>query len=87
MESAIVPPIYDPLLADENLSIRTEDAYRMARELARSEAMLVSPSSAAALVGCVQVAGSLPPQEPAVIVTIFPDAAEKYLNERFWDEN
>ena len=70
-----------------DLVIRTEDAYRMVKRLAREEAMLVSPSAAAALVGCLQVASSLGRGERAVIVTIFPDAAEKYLSERFWDEN
>jgi cysteine synthase len=61
----------------------------MAKRLAREEAMLVSPSAAAALVGCLQVAASLDQKkhERAVIVTIFADAAEKYLNERFWDES
>jgi len=59
----------------------------MAKRLAREEAMLVSPSAAAALVGCMQVAGSLESDRRAVIVTIFPDAAEKYLSERFWDES
>jgi cysteine synthase B len=86
MESAIVPKIYDRAVADADLVVRTEDAYRMAKRLAREEAMLVSPSAAAALVGCFQVAASLGPDAHAVIVTIFPDAAEKYLSERFWDE-
>ena len=49
--------------------------------------MLVSPSAAAALVGCMQVAASLRREQSAVIVTIFADAAEKYLSERFWDED
>ena len=39
--------------------VRTEDAYRMVKRLAREEGMLVSPSAAAALVGCMQVAASL----------------------------
>jgi S-sulfo-L-cysteine synthase (O-acetyl-L-serine-dependent) len=56
------------------------------KRLAREEAMLVSPSSAAALVGCFQVASALRRDDGAVVVTIFPDAAEKYLSERFWDE-
>jgi hypothetical protein len=34
----------------------------------------------------MQVAESLGRRAGATIVTIFPDAAEKYLNERFWDE-
>jgi S-sulfo-L-cysteine synthase (O-acetyl-L-serine-dependent) len=87
MGSALVPAIYDPRVADRDLVIRTEEAYLMARRLAREEALLVSPSAAAALVGCLQLAASLDPRERAVIVTIFPDAAEKYLSERFWDES
>jgi cysteine synthase B len=87
MGSALVPAIYDARVADRDLVIRTEDAYLMARRLAREEAMLVSPSAAAALVGCMQLAGSLERHQRAVIVTIFPDAAEKYLSERFWDES
>jgi S-sulfo-L-cysteine synthase (O-acetyl-L-serine-dependent) len=86
MASALVPKIYDPSLADRNLEIQTEDAYRMAKRLARQEGMLVSPSAAAALAGCMHVAASLSNGERAVIVTIFADAAEKYLSERFWDE-
>ena len=86
MASALVPPIYDSALADANFEIRTEDAYHMVRQLARSEAILVSPSAAAALVGCLRLAESLGSAERAVVVTIFPDAAEKYLSERFWDE-
>jgi cysteine synthase B len=86
MASALVPKIYDAGVADADLEVRTEDAYRMVKTLARKEAMLVSPSAAAALVGCLQVAESLGKNASAVIVTIFPDAAEKYLSERFWDE-
>jgi S-sulfo-L-cysteine synthase (O-acetyl-L-serine-dependent) len=87
MASAIVPGIYDSSIADEEIEIRTEDAYRLLKRLAREEGMLVSPSSAAALTGCLHVAASLQPGETAVIVTIFADAAEKYLSERFWDED
>ena len=86
MASAIVPSIYDPAVADQVLQVGTENAYRLAKRLAREEGMLVSPSSAAALTGCLQVAAALKPGEEAVIVTVFADAAEKYLSERFWDE-
>jgi cysteine synthase B len=87
MASAIVPNIYDSTVADAELAVRTEDAYRMVKRLAREEGMLVSPSAAAAVMGCLQVAASLNPDEQAVMVTIFADAAEKYLSERFWDED
>jgi S-sulfo-L-cysteine synthase (O-acetyl-L-serine-dependent) len=86
METAIRPAIYDDTLADENLSVSTEESYRLVKRLAREEGLLVSPSAAAALLGCFQVAARLPKNEQAVIVTVFADSASKYLNERFWDE-
>jgi len=88
MASAIVPKIYDPGLADENLEIATEDAYRMARHLSRHAGLLVGTSAAAAVVGCLKVAGglSLNRNEEAIIVTILSDSGEKYLSERFWTE-
>lgn len=87
MATAIVPKIYDPSLADENIEVRTEDAYRMAKRLAREEGLLVSPSSGAAMAGCFAAAQKLPRSEYAVMVTVFPDSAEKYLSERFWDDS
>src|SRR5579863_2730169 len=86
MATAIVPGIYDAKLADANLEVGTEEAYRLVKRAAREEGLLLSPSAAAALEGCFQVAGSLGPGERAVIVTIFPDSGTKYLSERFWDE-
>src|SRR2546427_2950713 len=86
MASAIVPKIYDPSLADVDLGIATEDAYVMAKRLAREEGLLVGISAAAAIVGCLQVAQKLKKDEPAVFVTIFCDSGDKYLSERFWEE-
>jgi S-sulfo-L-cysteine synthase (O-acetyl-L-serine-dependent) len=86
MPSAIVPAIYDATLADANLPIETEKAYRLVKRAAREEGLLLSPSAAAALEGCFQVAKTLRPDEHAVMVTIFPDSGTKYLSERFWDE-
>jgi len=86
MATAIVPPIYDASLADANLEVGTEQAYRLVKRAAREEGLLLSPSAAAALEGCFQVAATLGPNERAVFVTIFPDSGTKYLSERFWDE-
>ncbi len=86
MASAIVPKIYDPALADEDIGISTEEAYRMAIRLAREEGLLVGISAAAAVVGCLQVARKLGDGEPAVFVTILCDSGDKYLSERFWEE-
>jgi cysteine synthase B len=86
MATAMRPVIYDDKLADENLEISTEGAYHLVKRVAREEGLLVSPSAAAALLGCFQVSNDIPRDKPAVIVTIFADSAAKYLNERFWDE-
>ncbi len=87
MATAIPPKIYDPTLADEDWPVRTEDAYRLVKRLAREEGILASPSAGAALAGCFQVARSLPRGPHAVIVTVFPDSGDKYLSERFWEED
>ena len=86
MATAIVPSIYDPKLADENLAVRTEDAHRMVKRLAREEGILAGVSSGAAICACFEVARRLPRERRAVIVTVFPDSGEKYLSEKFWDE-
>jgi len=84
MATAIVPRIYDPKLADRDIEIATEAAYDAVKRLARAEGLLVGISAGAALVGCEMVARGV--RGPAVIVTVFPDSADKYLSERFWDE-
>jgi cysteine synthase B len=87
MASAIIPKIYDATLADDDIGISTEEAYRMAIRLAREEGLLVGISAAAAVVGCLQVARTLKKDEGAVFVTILCDSGDKYLSERFWEEN
>jgi cysteine synthase B len=87
MPTAIVPGIYDQRLADSNIWIETEDAYRMTRRLGRQEGILVGISSGANLVAAREVARQLVAQgREAVIVTILCDGAGKYLSEPFWDD-
>lgn len=84
MPSSIIPNIYDDTVANENLEIATEDAYGMMKRLAREEGLLVGISAAAAMAGALRVANTT--DSGSVIVTIFPDAADRYLSERFWDD-
>lgn len=87
MAASIVPAIYDPSLADREMAIETEAAYAMARRLAREEGLLVGISAAAAVTACLTVAGEeAAAGRQAVIVTVLPDSADKYLSERFWEE-
>jgi cysteine synthase B len=87
MATAIVPAIYDPSLADRNVEVETEAAYTMAKRLARTEGLLAGISAAAAVAASLRVAEEQAALgKEAVIVTILPDAADKYLSERFWEE-
>lgn len=83
MESAIVPRIYDPSLADEDLRVDTEDAYQVVRRLATEEGILVGLSSGAALHATMQLAAAL---REGVFVTVFCDSGERYLTQQFWDK-
>jgi len=82
MATAIVPGIYDPALADEDLGVSTEDAFEYTRRLAK-EGLFVGISSGANLAGALDVARRA---QDAVVVVIFCDGGEKYLSERFWDQ-
>ncbi len=87
MPTAIVPGFYDEKLADGNVWIETEDAYRMVRRLAREEGLLVGISSGANVHAATVLARELTARgEGATIVTVLCDSAEKYLSERFWNE-
>jgi cysteine synthase B len=86
MASAIVPGIYHPSLADEDIGISTEDSYAAAIRASREEGLLIGISAGAAIAGCLQVARRLPKNQEAVFVTILPDSGDKYLSERFWTE-
>jgi cysteine synthase B len=80
MESAIVPGIYDPALADEDVRVGTEEAYDMTRRLAQEEGLLVGISSGANLAGALKVASP-----NSIVVVVFCDGGERYLSERFWE--
>src|SRR5205085_11267086 len=83
MATAIVPVIYDATIADADLAISTEAAHDLTRRLGREEGLLIGVSAGAALAASLKVASKL---ESGVVVTVFPDSADKYLSERFWDE-
>jgi S-sulfo-L-cysteine synthase (O-acetyl-L-serine-dependent) len=83
MPTAIVPGIYDPGLADEEMEIATEGAYEMARKLAKVEGWFVGISAAANILAALEVARKI---ERGVIVTILCDGGGRYLSEKFWTE-
>jgi len=81
METSIVPGIYDESFLDGKVRVSTEDAYEMARRLAREQGLLVGQSSGAALKGALEVVKEI---KAGVVVTIFPDSGTRYLNTALW---
>lgn len=77
MEEAIVPAIYDPTQIDVTISVETEIAFEMARQIARHEGVFVGMSSGAALFAATEVAAEI---DSGRIAVIFPDRGEKYLS-------
>ena len=83
MATAIVPPIYDPTLADDHLTISTEEAYETCRRLAKDEGVFVGPSAGANVTAALAVARALD-GVPATVVTVLPDGGTRYLSHEFW---
>ncbi len=87
METAIVPPIYDPSVAHENRAIQTERAYDACRLLARADGMFLGISAGAAAWMAMEVAREEASAErPAVVVALGCDGGSRYLSEHFWEE-
>lgn len=84
MQTAIKPGFYNENLADEQVAVRTEDAYEMARFLSRQEGLFLGISAAAAVVAGINVAREL---DRGLVVTVLPDNGFKYLSDKFWSED
>lgn len=78
LASSHVPAIFRAEQAGLRLSVETEEAQRLARALARTEGLLVGGSSGAALAGALELARDA--AAGSVVVTVFPDGAERYLS-------
>jgi cysteine synthase B len=83
METALVPGIYDPDLADAHVTCSTETAFAMTRRLAREEGLLVGPSAGANVATALAVARTL---DAGVVVTILCDTGTRYLSDDFWSD-
>ena len=79
---AYVPAIYHEELLDDKIMLDDDDAFRVARELARVEALFMGISSGSAMWGAMQVARRI---DQGVLVVIFPDGGEKYLSTPLYD--
>lgn len=81
LETAKVPGIFDPFIADEQRVVASDEAIKMLLYVAKKEGLLLSPSAAANIAGAVKLASQM---DKGVIVTLLPDNGDKYselLNE------
>lgn len=81
MQEAIVPEIYDPSAVDISVSIESEAAFEMSRQIVKNEGIFVGMSSGAAMLAATEVAKKL---DSGKIVVIFPDRGEKYLSTKLF---
>ncbi len=84
--AGFVPKILDTALIDAVVTVKTDQAYRTARALARSEGLLVGISSGAAAFAAAELARA-PGNEGKTIVVIFPDTGERYLSTELFSQN
>ncbi len=77
------PANYEPDLIDEVVVVSDGDAFRTARQAARTEGILIGGSSGMVLAAAARVAKTLPAD--AVVVVLFPDTGRNYLSRIFSD--
>lgn len=75
--AGFIPDVLDTNIYDEIITVKEEDAYKMGRDIALKEGILVGISSGAALFGAVEVAKK---EENKNIVVILPDTGDRYLS-------
>lgn len=75
--AGFIPDILDTNIYDEIITVKEEDAYKMGRDIAVKEGILVGISSGAALFGAVEVGKR---EENKNIVVILPDTGDRYLS-------
>jgi cystathionine beta-synthase len=80
----IIPGTFNPDVLDEVITVSDRDSFRMARQLAREEGLMVGGSCGSAVFGAIQVARSL--GEDKIVVVLLPDTGERYLSKFHTDE-
>ncbi len=77
--AGFVPDVLDTKVYDEIITVDNDDAFRMGKEVGRSEGVLVGISSGAAVWAAIEVA-KRPENEGKTIVVLLPDTGDRYLS-------
>jgi len=83
--AGFVPQVLNTQIYDEIIRVTNEDAFWAARELARTEGLLVGISSGAAAWAATELA-KRPENAGKTIVVILPDTGERYLSTPLFSE-
>lgn len=76
--AGFIPEVLNKEILDEVIPVSNEDAFEVARRLAKEEGILVGISSGAAVAGALKIARELGPGK--TVVAIAPDTGERYLS-------
>ncbi len=77
--AGFVPDVLDTKVYDEIIPVENDDAFRLGKEIGRSEGVLVGISSGAALWAAIELA-KRPENEGKSIVVLLPDTGDRYLS-------
>ncbi len=76
--AGFIPKVLNRGIIDKVITVGDDDAFRMAKRLAREEGLLVGISSGANMVGALQIAKEM--GEGKKVVTVLPDTGERYFS-------
>ena len=81
--AGFVPGVYSKDIVDEIFEVSDEDSYKVAKEFATKEGVLIGISSGAALYAGIEIAKKLGRDKKIVVIS--PDGGEKYFSSGLYD--